>query len=233
MKVLLIDDCRDIGDLVKRSLEPYEVLQATTLAEGRRELESGLFDLLLIDIELPDGSGLDFCMDVCGTPQYEHIAKLFLTANDRPSSIVSGLTSGADDYMTKPFSIQELKARVDLRMKKHKDSRDFLLRAEPFELDCKFQKGYLTINGERRSLDLTPTEFRILLTLVRRAGDPVSRHEILDSIWKSHGLHIEAKSIDSHIAHLRKKLGDHGGVITTVYGRGYAYDPAVNVDRAS
>ncbi|PWU18751.1 MAG: hypothetical protein C5B49_06690 [Bdellovibrio sp.] len=230
MKILLIDDCRDMGELVKRGLEPHEVNQALSLHDARLEINAGTFDVALIDVNLPDGSGLDFCIEIAKNPLYGHMVKLMLTGDIHPSTVVSALSCGAEDFIRKPFLMEELKARVDLRLKGHKLSQTTSVAFNQFEFDYKFQSCFRVSTTGKTDLALTPTEFRIFLTLIRQANNPVSRRELLSSIWKSHGVHIESKSIDSHIAHLRRKVGEEGKNIVTVYGSGYAYVTSPQID---
>lgn len=124
MKVLLIDDDLDIGELVRRSLPSYEVSHAVTLADAHGEIGSKAFDLVLIDIQMPDGNGLDFCAALSNNPEFNNLPKLMLTASDDTSTIVAGLDCGADDYIKKPFSLHELKARVDLHIRKSRRWRE-------------------------------------------------------------------------------------------------------------
>lgn len=221
MNILLVDDCAEVGQIVKHALQPYEVTQAFSIAEARRVLSSNVYDLLLIDIMLPDGDGCEFCNQLDSDSKFSNVPKILLTSRSKESDKVYGLYSGADDYITKPFSLQELKARVDVRLKKGNVKSTALLKFGDLEFNSEFQKCLYQSSEGPVDLGLTPTEYRILLCLVRNYGSPVSRSKIVSNIWKADGLNIELRGIDSHVTHLRKKIKPTGAKVSSVYGLGY------------
>lgn len=221
-RILLIDDCEDIGYLVNVSLEAYKVDQVRSLAEARTLLADGAYDLLLIDVVLPDGDGFRFCRELAQDPRLGSVPKILLTAKQTTSDKVFGFNCGADDYIVKPFDTPELKARVEARLRSHDASQPHNFRLGQFEFDHEFQRCFLLEDGHRRNLGFTATEFRIFLAMARREGLPLSRTELVNLIWKNHGLNIEPRGINSHIRHLRMKLGLYSRVIISVYGKGYA-----------
>src|SRR5690348_10215403 len=121
MKILLIDDSKDTGYLVGRSLSPYQVDQAFSLSEASTLLAEENYQLIVIDVTLPDGDGFKFCDQLAKSGEFDHIPKVFLTAHALTSDKVFGLNCGADDYITKPFELVELKARVDSRLRQQKN----------------------------------------------------------------------------------------------------------------
>jgi DNA-binding response OmpR family regulator len=226
-RLLLIEDGEDIGELIKVSLRERIVLQARSIAEGKAFLSENNFDLLLIDVTLPDGSGFDLCQELSRDPRYEKVPKIILTARHEVSDKVFGFNCGAQDYVTKPFHLLELKARVDrfLPVRTEADAESI---ESCFAFNVHFQKCYLIEeDGQRQDLKLTPTEFRLLLTLVRSEGQTLSRRILEQTAWESNGTSIQIRGIDTHIAHLRKKLGSAGSMIVSVYGQGYAFQPTV------
>jgi len=221
MKILLVDDSVDTGLLVTRSLSPYEVDQALNLREAGELLAQSEYHLILIDVQLPDGNGFQFCDQLAKNGRYETIPRIFLTGQGETSDKVFGLNSGADDYITKPFASAELKARVDSRLRRKAGTS--LLRLYGFELNSDFHSCLYRDGDNKTGFDLTPTEYRIFLALLRAEGRPLSRGEIVRAVWKSHGFNIEERGVDTHIAHLRKKLGTFSDQLVSVYGKGYAF----------
>lgn len=223
MKILLIDDCQDTGLIVGNSLQPYEVRQALSVSEAREVLKSESFHLLLIDVTLPDGDGFRVCSEFSRDPGLASIPKILLTGRADIEDKVFGFHCGADDYITKPFSGDELRARVEARAKSRGvDATSGPLRWSCFEFDSEFQRCWLLSGEKRDDLKVTPTEYRLLLALARRQGSPLSREELVNEIWKNNGAHIEKRGVDSHVAHLRKKMGAKGFLLVSVYGKGYA-----------
>lgn len=226
MNVLLIDDCNDTGFLVKQCLYPIEVTVAESIAKANSLLEDKIYDLLLIDISLPDGNGFTFCSEISKSPNYKSTPLILLTAKDEVSDKVYGLNCGACDYITKPFHLPELKARINAHLRQRSLSSEPTFKTKYFELDLNLQKCFITKNGkkeQRKDTHLTPTEFRILTSLFRNRGQTLSREQIIRSVWKDHGTSIEQKGLDTHIAHLRKKLAKAGSHIVAVYGTGYLF----------
>lgn len=228
--ILLIDDSEDTGLLVRHAMAPHDVDHAQTLAEAEALLaQTKQYDLLLIDVSLPDGNGFDFCQKLESNTQFLNTPKFLLTASDQMSEKVYGFGCGADDYITKPFNEMELKARVDRHLKRRNllgggGLNSFVNGC--FEFDLEFQKCYLRDDERVQDLELTPTEFRLFLLLAKNEDRVMSRLELERTLWRDLGATIEVKGIDTHIAHLRRKLGPLKDVIVSVYGQGYSYKPA-------
>jgi DNA-binding response OmpR family regulator len=149
------------------------------------------------------------------------IPKVFLTAKDAIPDKVFGFACGADDYITKPVVGVELKARVDARVARRSNNAN--QRFHCFEFDSDFQRCFLFYGDVKTDLELTPTEFRLFLTLARHEGVCVTRKELMNAIWESHGTHVEERGVDTHIGNLRKKLGTLSHWIGSVYGKGYLF----------
>ncbi|MHB0885525.1 MAG: response regulator transcription factor [Bacillota bacterium] len=221
--ILVVEDDHGVSMGLAYALkqEGWRVAQAATLAEARREFAAQEPALAIVDIGLPDGSGFDLVRE---WRRVSSLPILFLTARDMESDKVLGLEIGADDYVTKPFSVRELVARC----------RALLRRAKPpgageapafrtFDLLVDLEKRKVT-RGED-SIHLTHTEFEILRHLARRPGRVFSREELIQSIWDVN-FFGGAKTIDVHIRNLRQKLGagpDGHDYVETVRGAGYKW----------
>jgi DNA-binding response OmpR family regulator len=223
-QILLIDDNQDIGDLVTAGLTPYPVTHALTFAEAGQALKASTFDLLIIDVNLPDGNGFDFCVRLSQNPLYQSIPKIILSAENQVSDKVYGFSCGADDYMTKPFHVVELRARVERLLRRLQTPVKTTLSFAGFRFDTEFLKCYTIQENGKKDLELTPTEFRIFLTLAKSEGHVVTRKHLEQAAWEAQGVNIKIRGIDTHIAHLRKKLGAEMNVIVSVYGQGYSFN---------
>jgi DNA-binding response OmpR family regulator len=232
-RILLIDDSVDFGELIKVSLNPYEISQAFSAEEAKTVLKRDSFDLIMIDIILPDGDGFRVCSDLANEEKLKNTPKILITAMASVSDKVFGLNCGADDYITKPFQTSELKARVDARLRKLNLSPEHIFTYSCFEFDSEFQRCLAVSNTQKTDLNLTPTEFRIFLALARNEGAPLTREDLVRLVWKAHGSHIEVRGVDTHVAHLRKKLGVFQEAIVSVYGRGYSFKQDINKSEAA
>ncbi|MBI4543379.1 MAG: response regulator transcription factor [Gemmatimonadetes bacterium] len=218
MKILVIEDDRTVGQYVTRGLEEH-LLSAELVADGRAGLEkgsSGQWDLIVLDLRLPGMSGLD----VLRTLRDRGVATpiLVLTAQDSVEFKVDALRNGADDYVTKPFAMEELIARVEAITRRPKSLAPPVLQVADLKLDT----GSLQVSRGGAPIELTPKEYSVLLYLVRHAGRVMSRTLISEYVWDYHfdpGTNI----VDVVINRLRKKI-DHGRdvrLIHTVRGVGY------------
>ena len=214
-RVMLVEDDRDIAEPLARALgrEGYEVQAA---GDGRVALESVLDappDLIILDIGLPGMNGLDVCRHVRAVrPQ---VPILMLTARDGELEMVAGLDAGADDYVTKPFRLSVLLARV----------RAMLRRTAPTELaaaDVRVDDGSRRAWRGERELDLSPKEFDLLALLVREAGRAVTRERIMDEVWDVNWFG-STKTLDMHMSWLRRKLGEPP-LISTVRRVGFRFE---------
>ena len=218
--VLVVEDERDIRDLLRRYLEraDHAVLTASTGSEGLRLLHEGQVDLLLLDLGLPDIDGLDL-IDAAGIVGVPVIA---LTARSAVEDRIEGLQRGADDYVTKPFSPQEVVLRVGAVL-----ARGTRAAGSPIGT---FARGRLVIDEERhevaldgRAVDLTPSEWGILTALATRPGRVYSRAELVNRVRGYEYAGYE-RTIDSHVKNLRHKLNDvDAAIVQTVVGVGYRF----------
>jgi two-component system response regulator ResD len=177
------------------------------------------FDVVLLDVMLPDGEGFTLCREIQGDGRHADTAVVFLTARDATEDRIAAFRVGADDYVEKPFDRRELHARVTARLRRLQGLRDretTLVRGE-LRLDLRTQKAAV----RDQDLDLTPHEFRLLFQLARDEDRPRSRRELMESVWGN--VVVYERTIDSHLSNLRKKLGPCAGYIRSVRGIGYRF----------
>ncbi len=214
MKILVVEDDIKLARFVTRLLVE-EGYVADTCAEGQEAItraQSGVYDAVVLDWMLPDIDGLSVCKAL--REQGCEIPVLMLTARGELRERVLGLRSGADDYLVKPFEIEELLARLDAILRR--SVRKGLFRSGELVVDRLERRASLA----GRALDLTDREMALLTHLVLRAGQVVTRSEILSRVW---GMNFDPESnmIEVHVSRLREKLGDHASLIETVRGKGY------------
>lgn len=220
-RVLVVDDEPDIVALVAYHLAKsgYSVSTATSGPEGLAAARRDKPALVVLDLMLPGLSGLEVMQELRGDPNTARIAVLMLTARREESDRIKGLTMGADDYLTKPFSPQELVLRVAAilrRLKAGREETGDIQQLGPLQIDTNAHR--VTVDG--REIDLTPTEFKLLLLLAERKGRVQPRNLLLESVWDA-APDIQTRTVDMHVQRLRAKLGEAGDLIETVRGFGY------------
>lgn len=224
-KILIVDDEKEIADLVTLYLqnENYEVLQFNTAMEALECIKTNRIDLAILDIMLPDMSGLKICQKIRESHKYPVI---MLTAKGEETDKITGLTLGADDYITKPFLPLELVARVKAQLRRYKrynqtetEEEDILIHGG---LILNIKTHVCTLN--EKELTLTPTEFDILRILCQKKGNVVSAEQLFHEIWGNEYYSKSNNTITVHIRHLREKMNDsfeNPKYIKTVWGCGY------------
>lgn len=231
-KILLVDDSEDIRNMVQALLgREHSITWSPDLASARKELmEKKRFDLVLLDVDLPDGNGVEFL----GSVLQEDMGVILLTAYDSVNTRVLGFTFGAEDFIAKPFDPVEFQVRVSSRLKRlskreNKQNAQANLRAGTLELDLEKQRAFdlqaFAANGKKKELDLTPVEFRLLLLFVRQTGHIVPRDQILTQVWGDQ-VHVSPRVVDHHVCAVRRKIAETGTKIESVYGVGYKLDAA-------
>ncbi len=228
-KILIVDDEREISDLVELYLqnENYEVFKFYSAKEALACIETTELDLAILDIMLPEINGFDLCQKIRERHTYPVI---MLTAKDAEMDKITGLTLGADDYITKPFRPLELVARVKAQLRRYKRYNPAQAPAQDGLSDVILHSGLEMNTGTHdcllngKPLALTPTEFSILRILLERKGKVVSSEELFHEIWKDEYYSKSNNTITVHIRHPREKLGDtidNPKYIRTVWGVGY------------
>ena len=215
-----VEDDKDLQDLLRFSLggfgydiELFDDAEALfeTLENGHRP------DLILLDVMLPGMDGIAALNLLKGNSRYKKIPVIMLTAKATEANIVGGLNYGADDYMTKPFSVMELSARINANLRK--TAKDEILEADGIRLDLSSHE--CLIDG--RKVSLTIKEFALLAELLRSVNKVRTREELLENIW-GYGYEGETRTLDMHVRTLRGKLGDHASKLVTVRGMGFKYE---------
>ncbi len=219
--ILIVEDEEDIARLIARTLEKEGIKSTivTNLAQAQGFLTRQEPDLIILDLMLPDGDGLDLCKELRFREEKE-IPVVVVTAKGEEVDRILGFEMGADDYIVKPFSPRELLLRIKaiLRRLQKPPEPSQILKFEFLEIDP--HKIQVRIKGE--SVKLTRTEFNLLLALAEARGKVLSREVLLDKVW---GYTFEgyARTVDTHIRRLRKKLGPAAKFIETVWGIGYRF----------
>jgi two-component system, OmpR family, phosphate regulon response regulator PhoB len=231
-KVLLIEDDPIVQHLVRSALlEVCELSNAATVAEAMSVLETNTFDLIVLDIVLPDGDGYDFCKALRENPKYMDTPVVMLTSKSAIDERVRGFVVGADDYVVKPFSAKELSARVSSKLKKRKGlfRTDFTIGN--FFVDLKTQNvSALNPAGMKQALNLTPIEFRLMVHFLQYEGYIFSRPELVKVVWGD-STHVSTHTVDTHISSLRKKMGESSRHLKAIFRRGYCLDGISAVER--
>lgn len=219
-KVLVVDDERDLVELIGMNLQRngYEVVSAHDGGTGLELARKQKPDIMILDVMMPGMSGRDVTMALKQDPDTASIPILMLTAKTEETDIIVGLSMGADDYVTKPFSMKVLMARVGavLRRKASIEPAQSLLNAGPVVIDQ--SKHEVTVQG--RGINLTPTEFKLLTAIFSARGRVLSRDQLMDRAMGT-DVFVTDRAIDVHITAVRKKLGDFAWMIHTVRGVGY------------
>ena len=223
-RILIIEDEPDIRKTIDYNLskESFEVFQASSIAEGEKSILDNPPDAIILDLMLPDGSGLTLCRDIKSDSATSHIPIILLTAKADEVDRVIGFELGADDYVTKPFSVRELILRVKAILKRQPAesiaSSDSLINFGGLSLNLDAHQVF--INGAETSF--TALEFRLLKHLIDRRGRVQTRDQLLQEVW-GYSAEITTRTVDTHIKRLREKLGSVGEYIQTIRGVGYRF----------
>ena len=211
-RILIVEDDGALGEGLRLTLERYDCRTVPTLAAARQALGAGGWDLVILDLNLPDGSGLDLLREL---RRAGDLPVLILTANDLELDQVRGLELGADDYVTKPFSLAVLRARVKNLLQRRAGPAP-VFRQGPFRFDF----GRLAFTRDGQPVELSRTEQRLLRLLVENRGRVLTRAQLLDAVWDG-GEFVEENALSVAMGRLRAKLP--GLPVRTVYGVGYLW----------
>lgn len=222
-QILVLEDSDDSYEIIRRTLESgHDIKRATTISQAKR-LFSSNFNLLILDVSLPDGDGYEFCNWV-RTYHKKNVPIVFVSAKTSTESCITGFVSGGDDYIFKPFHPAEFLARVNAKLRFYEQAAGNIVESNDIQMDLISQKAYLIENMAKTELNLTPIEFKILYIFLNAPGKAIGRDEILDSVWGKE-IYVYPRSVDTHVSNLRKKLGYKGDLISCVHGRGYRFSP--------
>jgi two-component system, OmpR family, phosphate regulon response regulator PhoB len=219
--VLLVDDERDLLSLLDFNLRGagFETILATTGEQAIAQLRRRVPDLVVLDLMLPDISGTELCSRIKSDPRTRHVPVVMLTAKGEEIDRVVGFEVGADDYVTKPFSVRELVLRVRAVLRRSRPGRAAERAPEavgPIRVDVDSHRAFV----DGAEVQLTPLEFKLLTTLMARLGRVQSRETLLEEVWGMSS-ELETRTVDTHVKRLREKLGSGRDLLETVRGIGY------------
>ena len=220
--ILLVEDSIELFTLINMTLKDVaRVVWAPSVESAKQVCASQTFDLILLDVMLPDGDGYLFCESIMALDKFRKTPVIFVTAKTSLEDRLRGFSVGADDFIQKPFAREELKARVETRLQK------LALRVNPsnslkiasLEMNLESLSVTLVKDGYRKELEFGPTEFKLLRLLASNKGALLTREYIYDNVWK--GSNTDMRTVDTHISKLRKKLAVSGVAIQSCWGEGY------------
>jgi len=227
--ILVVEDEGDIAGLIKHALERGADTVVEVVGAGDAALDAVTArtpDLVILDLSLPGLSGLEVCRLIRAKPATAALPVIMLTARSSEADRVSGLDVGADDYMTKPFSLRELSARVRAVLRRRRGDAPTPSGYRSAHLVADFDAVAVAVDG--RPVRLTRREFELLKCLVENRNRVLSRDRLLERVW-GYEHYVETRSVDVHVGRLRSKLGPAGSQIETVVGLGYRFvDPPAN-----
>ena len=218
-QLLIIEDDIGLNQGLSKALkaDDRQIISCYNLSGAREQLLCGRVSLILLDINLPDGNGLDFLKEI--KEKAPDIPVILLTANDTDMDIVGGLEQGADDYITKPFSLSVLRARVNTQLRK----KTTIHKNAPIQIDhFFFDFGTMTFCVGETKVELSKTEQKLLRLLVENQGRTMTRGDLVDRIWTDGAEYVDENALSVTIKRLRDKLGAQK-YIKTVYGIGYSW----------
>mgnify|MGYP000286575858 FL=1 len=223
-RILVVDDEQDLLEILKFNLETegYEVSTACS-AEEALTLNVGEFDLLLLDVMMGGMSGFAMAKKLKSDPATEHIPIVFLTARDTENDTVTGFNLGADDYISKPFSIREVLVRVRAVLRRTTSPAEQQAPQVIYYQGIEMNLGKKTVSIDGEEIPFTKTEFELLHLLLEERGRVFSRQELIDRIWPKDVLVLD-RTVDVNITRLRKKIGRFSKCIVTRLGFGYYFD---------
>ena len=220
--IIVVEDDLDIRELISFNLanEGHQVFEANNGEVGIDKARNNNPDLILLDLMLPGIQGLDVCRIIKSDQETKEIPIIMVTALGQEEDIVKGLETGADDYVTKPYSVTELMARIKTQLRR---SRSALIGQQMQYGDIILDETKYQVFRDGQEINLGPTEFRLLSTLMERQGRVLSRDQLLDYVW-GRDIYVDTRTVDVHIGRLRKSLVENGhdDPIRTIRGVGYA-----------
>lgn len=220
--ILIIEDDENLNRGITFSFgkDGYRTISASSAAEGKRLLRKHQTDLILLDIGLPDGDGMTLCTEI---RKSSNIPIIMLTARDLETDEVAGLLAGADDYVTKPFSLSVLKARVEALIRRAEPDNRNMIRSGVYRLD----PGLCKLYRSDEEIPISATEYRLLSYLMTNAGQVLSKEQILAFLWDHDGHFVDENTLPVNISRLRSKIErdpKNPKTIKTIHGIGYYWD---------
>lgn len=226
-KILVVDDEPDAIELIGFNLKSagYEVITAENGGDALKKARAFLPNVILLDLMIPEVDGLEVCKILRRDPETAGIPIIMVTAKAAELDRILGLELGANDYVTKPFSPRELTLRVKNLLNRSGPIEEKRDRYQVGEITVDIPRHAVTVN--RKPIDLTATEFKLLTTLIERRGRVQSRERLLQDVWHYENL-IDTRTVDTHMRRLREKLGKAARFLDTVRGVGYRFNETAN-----
>ena len=221
--ILIIEDEPDISELIEYNLTQsgYSILVSNNGENGIENTRKHLPDLILLDLMLPGINGIDVCRILKNDKDTSDVSIIMLTALGQEEDIVKGLETGADDYVTKPFSVRELILRVKAILKRGSEKKEILEVVRQFG-DLRIDIDSHEVHVDNVEINLTALEFKLLRQLVDTRGRVQSRDQLLSEVW-GYSSEVTTRTVDTHIKRLREKLGPMGKYVQTIRGVGYKF----------
>jgi two-component system, OmpR family, phosphate regulon response regulator PhoB len=232
-KILLVDDAKDIHMILNAVFDEDQIIvSAFDLKHATQLLEKEVFDLILLDIVLPDGDGLEFCAKLRAQSSTKDIPVIFLSGKSDLSAKSIGFSLGAEDYIVKPFEPLEVKLRCTAKLKKYevKKYKETQFKIGDLRFEIPSQRVFLKNDLTEELLNLTPTGFKLLLYLARNESQVLSREQIINAVWGA-GTFIVDRTVDTHVGSIRKRLTTANLSIQSVHGQGYKLHLISNKDK--
>ena len=222
--IMIVEDDKMLNEGISFNLQcdGFNVISAFSLEEANKCFNKNNIDMIILDRNLPDGDGIDFCKAIRAA---SNVPILFLTAKDTEFDVITGFQFGADDYITKPFSIHILRQRILALFRRYGQiatNKSNVLIVDDFKFD--FDK--MTVTKDEENIVLAPTEYKLLKKLVQCKGEVVTREELVEQLWDNESEFVEEHALTVNINRLRKKIEDNSSkpqYIKTVYGMGYMW----------
>ncbi|MBE1553959.1 response regulator transcription factor [Sporosarcina limicola] len=223
--ILILEDDENLSRGIAFTFEKdgYHAVSASNIKEGKQLLERHSPQLIILDLGLPDGNGMDLCKEI---RTYSKIPIIMLTACDLETDEVSGLLAGADDYITKPFSLSVLRARVEALLRRTETENRYIICSGKYKLDTDLCKFFC----ENEEIHISVTEYKLLSFLMTNAGRVLSKEQILSSLWDNEGNFVDENTLPVNISRLRAKMESDPKspqAIKTIHGIGYIWNGGV------
>ena len=222
-KILIVDDAIDHQQMILSILGNSHFLsQAFTLTEAKKLLVKNTYDLILLDISLPDGDGLSFYAEMLSENLMKNSPVIFVTAHSEANKEIMGFSLGAEDYIVKPIEPGRLRARIESRLKhlEGKKNKDLVLSKGNLKISVSYQQVTVIHDGAEVPIDLTPVEFKLLFHFLRYEEHVFSREQLLAAVWGNTADVID-RTVDMHVSNLRKKITLSNYKIKAIHGSGY------------